>query len=122
MRRFGLSSELAGRWDGLVVHAERPSRPGLRVEAAGGRRLLIRQADRVVLLGRQRACALGVFYARTGLYRSPLPPVAAAHPRLAAAWRTGSLGPVRDGSGTGLGHERQSQKLNSSSPTVAGFQ
>ncbi|WP_435586945.1 hypothetical protein [Micromonospora aurantiaca (nom. illeg.)] len=81
MRRSGLSSAPAGRWDGLVVHAERPSRPALRVEVAGGRRLLIRQAGRVVLLSRQRARARGVFYARTGLYRSPIPPIGAAHAR-----------------------------------------
>ncbi|MGC4894498.1 hypothetical protein [Micromonospora sp. DT31] len=81
MRRSGLSSEPVGRWDGLTVKADRPERPGLRVEVTAGRRLSIRQADRVVLLGLQRSRALGVFYARTGRYRSPLPPLRAAHAR-----------------------------------------
>lgn len=42
---------------------------------------MLRQGDRVVLLGRQRAWWRGVYYARTGLYRSPLPPVSAAQAR-----------------------------------------
>jgi hypothetical protein len=42
---------------------------------------LLRQGDRVVLLGRQGAYRQGVHYARTGLYRSPLPPVSAGQAR-----------------------------------------
>jgi hypothetical protein len=42
---------------------------------------LLRQGDRVVLLGLQRAWWLGVYYARTGLYRSPLPPISAGQAR-----------------------------------------
>lgn len=53
------------------------------MEATGGRRLLIRQADRVVLLGRQRAQHRGVYYCRTGLYESPLPPIPVRHARRA---------------------------------------
>lgn len=65
----------------MLLEAERPVRPGLRVEVTAGRRLLLRQTDRVVLLGLQRARHQGVHYARTGLYRSPLPPIKAAHAR-----------------------------------------
>ncbi|HTF12375.1 MAG TPA: hypothetical protein VK659_29815 [Asanoa sp.] len=46
-----------------------------------GRRLLLRQADRVVLLGVQWAMYRGVDYARTGRYRSPLPPITAREAR-----------------------------------------
>jgi len=38
---------------------------------------LLRQADRIVLLGLQRTRHLGVYYARTGQYRSPLPAIRA---------------------------------------------
>ena len=48
---------------------------------AAGRRLLLRQGGRVVLLGLQRAGHRGMYYARTGLYRSPLPPISAAQAR-----------------------------------------
>lgn len=41
----------------------------------------MRQADQVVLLGVQRAMHRGVYYARTGRYRSPLPPISVAHAR-----------------------------------------
>ncbi|TDC86199.1 hypothetical protein E1193_00660 [Micromonospora sp. KC606] len=75
-----LPAAVGGRWAGPVVEVEVPVRPCLRVEVAGGRRLLLllRQDDRVVLLGRQRAMHRGVYYARTGRYRSPIPPITAA--------------------------------------------
>ncbi|MET7834820.1 hypothetical protein ABZS44_18585 [Micromonospora sediminicola] len=66
---------------GVSLTATTPARPGLRVEAAGGGRLLIRQAERIVLLARQGARHHGVRYARTGDYRSPLPPITAAAAR-----------------------------------------
>jgi hypothetical protein len=56
-------------------------RPGLRVEVSAGRRLLLRQADQVVLFSVQQAGHWGVYYARTGLYRSPLPALTAGHAR-----------------------------------------
>jgi hypothetical protein len=70
-----------GGWDGLIIEMEGPARPGLRIEVTGERRLLLRQGERVVLLGAQRATYRGVCYARTGLYRSPLSPVAAVEAR-----------------------------------------
>ncbi|WP_406044851.1 hypothetical protein OG799_10525 [Micromonospora sp. NBC_00898] len=79
--RSPLPSALGGRWDGLTLDVAAPDRPGLRVEVAGGRRMLIRQGDRVVLLARPRAGHFGVHYLRTGRYRSPLPPITAAHAR-----------------------------------------
>jgi hypothetical protein len=50
----------------LACEVDKPARPGLRVEVTGGRRLLIRQTDRVVVLAVQRARHRGVYYARTG--------------------------------------------------------
>jgi hypothetical protein len=70
-----------GRWAGLSLEVQRPARPGLRIEVTAGRRLLLRQADRIVLLGLQRTRHLGVHYARTGQYRSPLPAISAIHAR-----------------------------------------
>jgi hypothetical protein len=65
----------------------------LRVEVAGGRRLLVRQGDDAVLFGVQRAAHRGVHFVRTNLFRSPLPPIEAAVARRlrqadsgAAAW------------------------------------
>jgi hypothetical protein len=58
-----------------------PRRPGLRVEVAAGRRILVRQADRVVLLARWRAQRPGVHYCRTGQYESPLPAITAGQAR-----------------------------------------
>lgn len=82
VKRFRpFSSVDGGGWDGLTIEVEGPARPGLRVEVTGGRRLLLRQGGRVALLGAQRATCRGVYYARTGLYRSPLPPVNAAEAR-----------------------------------------
>lgn len=77
MQRSDLPSSDA-RWAGLALAVDRPARPGLRVEVASRRRLLVRQADRIVLFGVQRTGGRGVHYARTGLYRSPLPPISAA--------------------------------------------
>jgi hypothetical protein len=76
--RTPLPAGSGGDWAGLALDVAAPARPGLRVEAAGGRRFLIRQADRVVLLARQHPCHYGVRYARPGGYRSPLPPITAA--------------------------------------------
>jgi hypothetical protein len=63
------------------VPVEKPVLPGLRPEVAPGGRLLVRQQDRVVLLGRQRIRHQGVYYIRTGHYRSPLPSLTAAKAR-----------------------------------------
>lgn len=43
--------------------------------------MLLRQDDRIVLLARQRATNRGVYYARTGRYRSPIPPITARRAR-----------------------------------------
>lgn len=82
MTRSDLPARELGRWPGFALEVARPASPGLRVEVAHGRKLLLRQADRVVLLGRQRAGYWGAHYARTGHYRSPLPPITAARARL----------------------------------------
>ncbi|MFB9240051.1 hypothetical protein ACFFWC_31765 [Plantactinospora siamensis] len=81
MIRAPLPASVGGHWAGLVYEADGPARPGLRVEVTGGRRLVLRQRDRVVLLGLQRAMHRGVYYARTGRYRSPLPPISTAEAR-----------------------------------------
>ncbi|MGW2858399.1 hypothetical protein [Streptomyces sp. NPDC001205] len=51
-----------------------PAVPALRVEAASGRRLLVRQGADPVLFAVQRSSHRGLHYARTGRYVSPLPP------------------------------------------------
>ncbi|GAA1857039.1 hypothetical protein [Asanoa iriomotensis] len=81
MTRTPLPASLGGHWVGLACVAKRPARPALRMEVTAGRRLLLRQADQVVLLGVQRARNQGVYYARTARYRSPLPPLTAGHAR-----------------------------------------
>ncbi|BEL03866.1 hypothetical protein Q0Z83_020570 [Actinoplanes sichuanensis] len=68
-------------WPGLRLDVAVPRVPGLRVEATGGRRLLIRQGAEVVLLARQRRRHRGVHYLRTGAFSSPLPPITAADAR-----------------------------------------
>ncbi|WP_157432795.1 MULTISPECIES: hypothetical protein [unclassified Actinoplanes] len=72
----------------MNLHVAEPRRPGLRVEVTAGRRLLLRQGDRVVLLGRQRAHHRGVHYCRTGRYESPLPPITARQAR--GRWQAGN--------------------------------
>jgi hypothetical protein len=79
--RSPMASSIGGGWAGLVVQVRKPVRPGLRIEVAGRRRMLLRQDDRIVLLARQRATNRGVYYARTGRYRSPIPPISAARAR-----------------------------------------
>ncbi|GGN96817.1 hypothetical protein GCM10010112_88440 [Actinoplanes lobatus] len=56
-----------------------PGRPPLRFEVAGSRLLAIRQGDDPVVLGRIDDGHYGVDYVRTGRYRSPVPPLRAAH-------------------------------------------
>ncbi|MER7988924.1 hypothetical protein ABTY53_25505 [Streptomyces noursei] len=73
------------RWDGLALGAGGPARPALRWETAEGRRLVLRQGGRTVLLARQRVTHRGVHYARTGGYVSPLPPLRVATARAVRA-------------------------------------
>lgn len=54
--------------------------PHLRFEVASGRRLLLRQQGRVVLLGKVHRWSYGVHVYRTGGYLSPLPALRADHP------------------------------------------
>ncbi|MFJ6523459.1 hypothetical protein ACIQJ4_35020 [Streptomyces filamentosus] len=68
------------------MRVDSPVRPGLRMECADGRRLvLVREtAGRgavPVLFARQRATHRGVHYARTGRYASPLAPLRAERAR-----------------------------------------
>lgn len=79
-------------WTVLELDVTHPPRPALRVEVTAGRRLLLRQAERVVLLGRQRAQHRGVYYCRTGQYESPLPAISAGKAR--------GLRQTSDGAGT----------------------
>ncbi|MFF8807274.1 hypothetical protein [Streptomyces omiyaensis] len=68
-----------------------PVRPGLRMECADGRRLVLVQEAAgggpvPVLFARQRATRRGVHYARTGRYASPLAPLRAERARAYAAY------------------------------------
>ncbi|MGW5779454.1 hypothetical protein [Streptomyces sp. NPDC003863] len=57
------------------MRVEVPVKPGLRMECADGRRLVLLQGTTPVLFARQRATHRGVHYARTGRYASPLAPL-----------------------------------------------
>ncbi|MEU9855566.1 hypothetical protein [Streptomyces sp. NPDC047974] len=58
-----------------------PVRPGLRMECADGRRLVLVQGAVPVLFARQRVTHRGLHYARTGRYVSPLAPLRAERVR-----------------------------------------
>ncbi|MEV6637794.1 hypothetical protein AB0M54_44405 [Actinoplanes sp. NPDC051470] len=74
----------------LVLDVEQPSRPALRLEVAGRGLLVLRHDDTVTLMARVDDNHYGVEYAMTGHYRSPVPPIRAAH---AAA--VGAASPAR---------------------------
>ncbi|MER7537789.1 hypothetical protein ABTX77_23820 [Streptomyces sp. NPDC097704] len=63
------------------MRVETPVKPGLRMECADGRRLVLLQGTTPVLFARQRATHRGVHYARTGRYASPLAPLRAERAR-----------------------------------------
>ncbi|MBX9421961.1 hypothetical protein [Streptomyces lateritius] len=66
------------------MRIEGPVKPGLRMECADGRRLVLMQGTVPVLFARQRATHRGLHYARTGRYASPLPPLRADRARAVA--------------------------------------
>ncbi|MGW2631066.1 hypothetical protein ACWC2K_17240 [Streptomyces chattanoogensis] len=79
MQRTTLPQAAQGvRWEGLALRVDGPDRPPLHYEVADGRRLVLWQRGQVVLLARQRVTHYGVHYARTGHYRSAIPPLRAA--------------------------------------------
>ncbi|MFF0473171.1 hypothetical protein [Streptomyces sp. NPDC004284] len=63
------------------MRVEEPVKPGLRMECADGRRLVLLQGEAPVLFARPRATHYGVHYARTGRYASPLAPLRAERAR-----------------------------------------
>ncbi|MEU3610677.1 hypothetical protein AB0E83_35380 [Streptomyces sp. NPDC035033] len=68
------------------MRVDLPVRPGLRMECADGRRLVLVQESGgrgavPVLFARQRVTHRGVHYARTGRYASPLAPLRAGRAR-----------------------------------------
>ena len=78
-------------WQALVLDVGRPRRASLQVQIAGRRQLLLRQDAEAVLLARTRPCRRDVVdYLRTDRYRSPVPPIRAAHARMVATGDTGS--------------------------------
>ncbi|WP_318212737.1 MULTISPECIES: hypothetical protein [unclassified Streptomyces] len=66
------------------MRVEGPVKPGLRMECADGRRLVLMQGAAPVLFARQRATHYGLHYARTGRYVSPLAPLRAERARAVA--------------------------------------
>ncbi|MET9540975.1 hypothetical protein ABZY16_26285 [Streptomyces sp. NPDC006553] len=70
------------------MRVEGPVKPGLRVECADGRRLVLMQGVVPVLFARQRATHRGLHYARTGRYASPLTPLRAERARAVAEFAT----------------------------------
>lgn len=73
----------------LVLHVQdRPAPPALRFETAGDGRILLRQGERPVLLGRSvgEGCCPELYLHRLDGYRSPLPPVRSAAMRSPVNW------------------------------------
>ncbi|MFG3345039.1 hypothetical protein ACGF1Z_08220 [Streptomyces sp. NPDC048018] len=68
----------------LTGHADRL--PALRAEMTDGRRMLVRQGERPVLLARADEDRGGVTVHRRAGYRSPLPPLRAAEARRRPDW------------------------------------
>lgn len=90
-RRANLLGLGAGEaWETLVLDVSEPGRAHLRVEAAGSRLMVLRQGGEVVLLAAVDDDRGGVEYARTGRFRSPVPPVRTARAAALAAGGTGS--------------------------------
>ncbi|MEU6670257.1 hypothetical protein [Streptomyces sp. NPDC046727] len=72
---------------GVVLDVRgRPGPPPLRFEVADGGRMLLRQGERVVLLGRVEEGNQGVYISRYDGYRPPLPPIRSALMRDPANW------------------------------------
>jgi hypothetical protein len=69
---------------GVALEVAGPRRPGLAVMVAAGRRLMVAQSGRPVLVGRVDGGNDGVEIHRRGGYVSPLPPVRAADMRRTA--------------------------------------
>ncbi|WP_405859146.1 hypothetical protein OG361_32245 [Streptomyces sp. NBC_00090] len=65
----------------MLMRVDGPVRPGLRMESADGRRLVLTQGGVPVLFARQRVTQHGLHYARTGRYVSPLAPLRADRSR-----------------------------------------
>ncbi|SCL20797.1 hypothetical protein GA0070616_2094 [Micromonospora nigra] len=79
-RRTNLpASSPVDQWEALVLDVERPARPALRMEVAGRGLLVLRQADRVVLMAEVDEGRFGVEYALTGQFRPPVPPLRSSH-------------------------------------------
>ncbi|MGW4569031.1 hypothetical protein ACWEN3_44105, partial [Streptomyces sp. NPDC004561] len=82
--------EPLGRGRLVLDVADRPGPPRLRFETAADGRLLLRQGERPLLLGRSVAgsapCCPELFLHRLDGYRSPLPPPRAALLRSSVNW------------------------------------
>ncbi|WBB90895.1 hypothetical protein [Verrucosispora sp. WMMC514] len=90
VRRTNLpASSAEGAWEALVLDVGEPTRPALRMEAAGRGLLVLRRDDAVLLLARVADDHFGVAYASTGHHRPPVPPIRAAR---AAAFGTADTG------------------------------
>ncbi|MFE5711654.1 hypothetical protein ACFQ7J_12660 [Streptomyces sp. NPDC056501] len=68
----------------MRMRVEGPVTPGLRMESADGRRLVLVQGGVPVLFARQRVTWYGLHYARTGRYVSPFTPLRAERARAVA--------------------------------------
>ncbi|WP_426404503.1 hypothetical protein ACN9M0_29920 [Streptomyces sp. R-07] len=70
------------------MRVEGPVKPGLRMECADERRLVLLQGATPVLFARQRVNHHGVHYGRTGRYVSPMAPLRAERARAFAEFAT----------------------------------
>jgi hypothetical protein len=74
----------SGDWCGLSIDVDAPRRPGLRVEATTGRRMLLRQGERPLLFARVTGDAYGVNVLGARPIRSPISPCRADRARVRA--------------------------------------
>ncbi|MFG2792086.1 hypothetical protein [Streptomyces sp. NPDC048419] len=93
----------------LVLHVrDRPGPPSLRFETAGDGRVLLRQEERPVLLGRSvgGGCCPDLHLHRLGDYRSPLPPLRSTTMRSSVNWPHQYARWLEEGEGTPLRNGR----------------
>ncbi|MEV0171078.1 hypothetical protein AB0I00_08105 [Streptomyces sp. NPDC050803] len=96
--------ELLGPGRLVLNVTDRPGPPALRFERASGGRLLLRQGERPVLLGRSvgKGCCPELYLHRLDGYRSPLPPLRSAEMRSSVNWPHRYAGWLEESDGTPL--------------------
>jgi hypothetical protein len=81
-----IKSDGSGGWGGLALDVDAPARPGLRMEVATGRRMVLRQGERPLLFALVAAHYYGVDFLRAGEITSPVAPCRADRARVLAGF------------------------------------